>query len=111
KLDAVLAGIDAARRRFARSTPTDADASPHRSPLLKIDTVVIRGVNDDEIVDLLEYAKSMTAEIRYIEYMDVGGATKWSTDRVVSRAAILEILGGRYGRITPIAEHSSAPAE
>jgi len=47
----------------------------------KIDTVVIKGVNDDELVDLVEYGKSMSAEVRFIEYMDVGGATKWSADR------------------------------
>ena len=39
---------------------------------LKIDTVVIRGVNDDELFDLLRYAHSVGAEIRFIEYMDVG---------------------------------------
>jgi cyclic pyranopterin phosphate synthase len=81
------------------------------SPLLKLDTVVIRGVNDDELTDLVEYAKSMHAEVRFIEYMDVGGATRWSPDRVMSRAAMLEVLTRRYGPITPIAEHSTAPAE
>ncbi|HZL20217.1 MAG TPA: radical SAM protein, partial [Polyangia bacterium] len=41
----------------------------------KIDTVVIKGVNDDELADLIEYGKTMGAEVRFIEYMDVGGAT------------------------------------
>jgi cyclic pyranopterin phosphate synthase len=80
-------------------------------PGLKLDTVVMRGVNDDEIVDLLEFARRMGAEIRFIEYMDVGGATRWSMDQVVSRAEILERLGARYGRVEPIAEQSSAPAD
>ena len=80
-------------------------------PGLKLDTVVMRGVNDDEIADLIEFARRMGAELRFIEYMDVGGATRWSMDQVVSRADILERLGQRYGRIEAIVEESSAPAD
>jgi cyclic pyranopterin phosphate synthase len=80
-------------------------------PSLKLDTVAIRGFNDDELVDLIEYGKRMEAEVRFIEYMDVGGATGWSLEKVLSRAAILQILGRRYGRIEPIIEDSSAPAQ
>ena len=82
-----------------------------RWPGLKLDTVVMRGVNDDELVDLMEFARRMSAEIRFIEYMDVGGATRWSMDKVVSRAGILERLRARYGRIEDILEASSAPAD
>jgi cyclic pyranopterin phosphate synthase len=78
---------------------------------LKIDSVVIRGVNEDELVPLLEHGKRFGAEVRFIEYMDVGGATLWSRDKVVSRAEILGTLARRYGPIEPVAEKSSAPAE
>ena len=77
----------------------------------KIDTVVIRGVNDDEIVDLIEYGKAMGAEVRFIEYMDVGGATKWAPGSVVSRQEILARLAAHYGGVAPIVEDSSAPAD
>jgi cyclic pyranopterin phosphate synthase len=80
-------------------------------PAPKLDTVVMRGVNDDELIDLIEYARGVGAEVRFIEYMDVGGATHWSRDRVVSRAEILAALGVRYGRVEPVLEESSAPAE
>jgi len=80
-------------------------------PGLKLDTVVMRGVNDDELVDLLEFARGASAELRFIEYMDVGGATRWSMDKVVSRAEMLERLSERYGRIEPVVEESSAPAD
>ncbi|HLC43041.1 MAG TPA: radical SAM protein, partial [Methylomirabilota bacterium] len=53
---------------------------------LKLDSVIMRGVNDDELADLIEYGKKVNAEVRFIEYMDVGGATLWSIDNVVSRA-------------------------
>ncbi|MGH7389816.1 MAG: GTP 3',8-cyclase MoaA [Candidatus Rokuibacteriota bacterium] len=78
----------------------------------KLDTVAMRGVNDDELVDLVEFARGVPAEIRFIEYMDVGGATRWSMDRVVSRREILDVVGRRYGAIEPVPEPgSTAPAE
>jgi GTP 3',8-cyclase len=77
----------------------------------KLDTVVIRGVNDDELVDLIEFARRVPAEVRFIEYMDVGGATHWSMDRVVSRKEMLETLEARYGPIEPIVEQTTAPAD
>lgn len=80
-------------------------------PGLKIDTVVMRGVNDDELVDLIEYGRRVNGEVRFIEYMDVGGATTWSMDQVLSRSDMLGVLGRRYGRIEPIADDSSAPAD
>jgi len=97
ELPAVLAGIDAAARAGFDS--------------LKIDTVVIRGRNDDELVDLLEFARSVHAEIRFIEYMDVGGATHWTMDAVLSQREILERLGAAYGAIEPLPGRDSAPAE
>jgi cyclic pyranopterin phosphate synthase len=78
---------------------------------LKIDSVVIRGVNDDELVPLVEYGRRAGAEVRFIEYMDVGGATRWSRDAVVPGTEILERLEGHYGHIEPIVEESSAPAD
>jgi len=93
----VLAGIQAAAEAGFRS--------------VKIDSVVIRGVNEEELVDLLAYGKRVGAEVRFIEYMDVGGATLWSRDKVVSRAEILGVLARHYGPIAPVVEESSAPAE
>src|SRR4029079_7451897 len=49
--------------------------------------------------------------VRFIEYMDVGGATRWSPADVVSRAEILKDLAGRYAPIDPIVGVSSAPAD
>ena len=80
---------------------------------LKLNSVVIRGYNDDEVIELLDFARAEQAELRYIEYMDVGGATAWSRDQVVSRDEILERLGRRFGRPEPLAHghDSRAPAE
>jgi GTP 3',8-cyclase len=78
---------------------------------IKIDSVVIRGTNDDELVALIEYARGIGAEVRFIEYMDVGGATQWSRERVMSRQEMLTVLGREFGPIAAIMEDSSAPAD
>jgi cyclic pyranopterin phosphate synthase len=78
---------------------------------IKLNTVVIRGYNDDELADLIEFARAHDAEVRFIEYMDVGGATHWSMDQVVSEREIVERLARRYGRVEPLPEHGAAPAE
>ena len=78
---------------------------------LKLDTVAIRGFNDDELVGLIEFGKHYQAEVRFIEYMDVGGANEWTPDKVLSREAMLTSLGKFYGRIEPISERGSAPAQ
>ncbi|MBM4133949.1 MAG: GTP 3',8-cyclase MoaA [Nitrospira sp.] len=78
---------------------------------LKLDTVAMKGFNDDELADLIEYGKRVGAEVRFIEYMDVGGATDWSLAKVLSRDAILKSLGRRYGPVEPIVEAGSAPAQ
>jgi cyclic pyranopterin phosphate synthase len=96
ELDRVLDGISVAAPVF---------------PGLKLDTVVIRGVNDDELIDLIEFARRHRAEVRFIEYMDVGGATHWSMPRVLPRREMLERLEKHYGAIEPVPEASSAPAD
>jgi GTP 3',8-cyclase len=97
ELARVLEGIEAAGR---------AGFAP-----LKLDAVIMRGVNDDELPDLVEFGKRACAEVRFIEYMDVGGAIEWSPQRVVSRAEMLSALAARYGSVTPLDEGGSAPAE
>ena len=93
----VLAGITAAR---AAGFP------------LKLNTVVMRGTNDDELVDLIEFGRAHDAEVRFIEYMDVGGATAWSAEQVFSQREILARLSAHYGAIEAVPSADvAAPAE
>ena len=78
---------------------------------LKLDTVAMKGYNDDELIPLIEYGKRVNGEVRFIEYMDVGGANDWSPDKVLSRKDILLLLTNYYGTIEPLHEMSSAPAQ
>ncbi|MBI4701740.1 MAG: GTP 3',8-cyclase MoaA [Deltaproteobacteria bacterium] len=92
----VLAGLEAAR---------DAGLSP-----IKLDALLLRGANDDELFDLLDFARSIGAELRFIEYMDVGGATGWRPEQVVPQAEILARVAQRYGAPLPFGDRGSAPA-
>jgi len=78
---------------------------------LKLDTVVVRGNNDGELVELTHFAHEIGAEIRFIEYMDVGGATRWEPGLVVPQAEMLEKLAASYGSAQPLPGRGSAPAE
>ncbi len=92
----VLAGIDAAVATFGA---------------IKLDTVLMRGTNDDEIADLLGFAAERRAEIRFIEYMDVPGATQWEPTRVVSRADILASVTAAFGAVEALPPDGPAPAQ
>ena len=76
---------------------------------LKLNTVIERGVNDDEILDLLDYAVTEGFEIRYIEYMDVGNVNHWTSSKLVSKSDILERIASRH-RFEPIPGRGSAPS-
>ncbi len=95
----VLAGLDAAAAAGFQRT--------------KLNTVVIRGFNDDELLDLLDVARGRGLEVRFIEYMDVGGATHWSPAAVVSRTEILAKIAAREGSVTPVPDPADprAPAD
>ncbi len=94
----VLAGLDAAAAAGFEG--------------LKLDTVLLRGFNDDEVVPLLSFARARGAELRFIEYMDVGGATRWDPRQVVPRAELLSRLTQHFGVAPlPLPERTSAPAE
>jgi cyclic pyranopterin phosphate synthase len=93
----VLEGIAAAQRvGFTRT---------------KLNAVVIRGFNEDELADLIDFGRAHDVEVRFIEYMDVGGALRWSKNQVYSRAEMLRELEKRYGRIRELRLGGSAPAE
>ena len=80
---------------------------------LKINAVVVRGFNDDEVVPLVSFARDRGVEMRFIEYMDVGGATRWREEDVVSRSELLTTLAAAFNGVTPVprGDDPHAPAE
>ncbi len=77
----------------------------------KLNMVVIRGFNDDELLPMLVLGRRYGAQVRFIEYMDVGGASGWSMAQVVPKQEILERLTEAFGAPPePQAGRGSAPA-
>ena len=98
ELPAVLRGLEAAAAAGFTGT--------------KLNVVVMRGTNDDELLDMLDFARERDLEVRFIEYMDVGGATRWNMERVVPATEILERIGAARGGVAPEdSERTAAPAD
>ena len=121
-LDRVTISLDTLRpdrlRRFARTDRhadvlAGIDAALQAALPVKLNSVLVRGFNEDEIGDLLEFGRTRGIEVRFIEYMDVGGATRWSREEVVTRDEILAGISERLGAVTaiPAGGSVSAPAE
>jgi GTP 3',8-cyclase len=95
-LDDVFAGIDAAR-----------DAGFER---IKVNAVVLRGVNDVDVVPLAKYARDRGLEMRYIEYMPIGGEA-WEREKVVFAHEILDRLEREVAPLVPAEDYDPrAPA-
>jgi GTP 3',8-cyclase len=92
----VLGGIFAAMR--------------HGIKPVKLNSVVQRGVNDDDIIELVEFSRQNGFWIRFIEYMDVGNSNNWVSDKMVSKKEILEKINGRYPLQEIGRNDESAPA-
>jgi len=105
-LDRVTVSCDSLlRHRFAEITLRDAldevmrglevAASEDLGPI-KINAVVMRGVNDDEIVSFAELARRANYDVRFIEYMPLDAQDQWNAERVVPGAEIIEAIGRSY---------------
>ncbi len=94
ELDKVLDGIDAA---------IEVGFDP-----VKINAVIMKGINDDEILDFVEFGRKKGVVIRFIEFMPLDADQAWSNDKVMSQQAIVEIISGAHP-IEPI-QRGSSPA-
>ena len=81
-LSDVLAGIDAA---------VGAGLSP-----VKVNVVPIRGVNDDELADFVQFGRDRGVEVRFIEFMPLDAQGEWRSERVVTRAEVLAAVADRF---------------
>jgi cyclic pyranopterin phosphate synthase len=93
ELDRVLAGIDAA---------LDAGMQP-----VKVNCVVMRGVNDDEVVDLAAFGREKGVGMRFIEFMPLDADEAWSRDKVVPAREILE----RVDTVFPLESASASEVD
>ena len=73
----------------------DAAASAGLAPL-KVNMVVKRGMNDDQIVDLAAHFRGTGHIVRFIEFMDVGSTNGWRMDDVIPSAEVVRRISGRF---------------
>lgn len=107
------------RQRFADLTRRDriddvfegiAAAAASELRPLKLNTVAMRGVNDDELPDLVAFAMEVGAQLRFIEQMPLDAGHTWDRASMVTREEILEKLGARWS-LEPVTGRGGAPAE
>lgn len=77
---------------------------------IKINAVIERGVNDDEIIDLVDFARRHGFAMRFIEYMDVGNANQWKSDKLVPKSEILDTIRKHYAFQEVGRDQDSAPS-
>lgn len=77
---------------------------------VKVNTVLMRGVNDDEAFELLEWALENDYSLRFIEQMPLDPQHGWDRGTMVAADEILKVLGRDYV-LTPVEQRGSAPAE
>ncbi len=95
ELGSVLAGIDAA---------IEAEFD-----VVKLNAVLMRGINDDEIIDFLTLGRDKGLVVRFIEFMPLDAQGEWSNDRVVPYEEIIS-LARQHFEFDPV-ERGSSPAE
>ena len=96
ELTRVLDGIEAAK---------EAGFSP-----VKVNCVVERGMNDDEIVDLATWARATAVELRFIEFMPLDASEAWASDKVVGQDEIVARLAEVFP-LEPVPARGAAPAD
>ncbi len=96
ELENVLAGIDAA---------IDAGFEP-----VKINAVIERGVNDDELVDLARYGRDTGVEVRFIEFMPLDATDEWQRSKVVGQDEIVARLSEVW-ELEQVPARGAAPAD
>jgi GTP 3',8-cyclase len=119
-LDRVNVSLDSLQReRFAQMTRRDdlakvldgiAAAKEVGFDPIKVNAVVERGVNDDEIVDLCTWARREGLALRFIEWMPLDAGDAWQMSKVVSQHEILERINAVYP-LVPAGNRGAAPAD
>ncbi len=96
ELERVLDGVEAAK---------EAGFEP-----VKVNAVVERGVNDDEIVDLARYGRDHHVEVRFIEFMPLDADGQWGNDKVVGQDEIVERINDVFP-VEQLPARGAAPAD
>lgn len=99
-LDAIDDGVFRVMSGSARSVAEvlgGIDAALAAGLAIKINCVVRRGINEDQVLPLAEYARRLGIMVRFIEFMDVGNHNRWHSSSVMPAREVLGILDRAFG--------------
>jgi len=85
-------------------------AAEHAGLEVKVNTVIIRGWNDDEIVDFAKFARCTGYTVRFIEFMPLDGTGMWEPNLVVSKRETIQRINEDLKELKPLYNKSSEPA-
>ena len=102
-LDPHLFQIMTRRKGFDKVIGAIDEAVRLGMPHVKINTVVMRGVNDQEVLNFAAYTKENPVNVRFIEYMPFDG-NKWNRDKLVPFKELIERIEGIYGRLNKLGD-------
>jgi cyclic pyranopterin phosphate synthase len=115
-LESVNISLDSFKAaRFKAITGTDGfkkvmdsiDAADDIGLKVKVNTVIIRGWNEDEITDFSEFARNSGHIVRFIEFMPLDGSGIWQSNLVFSKKEMIEVITNSIGEIVPLDIHSN----
>lgn len=111
-LDPLRFNLVTRRNHFHRVWEGIEEAGRQGLGPIKLNAVLMRGVNDDEIPRFADLARSRPFVIRFIEFMPIGADDGWSPDRVVSSGEIIRRIEDHTGvRLVPVERHGFQPAD
>jgi cyclic pyranopterin phosphate synthase len=119
-LKSVNISLDSLRReRFKSMTGADCldkvlcsiNAAQNAGLQVKINSVIVRGWNDDEVIDLTRFAIATGHPVRFIEFMPLDGSDIWAPDMVFSKREMMKRIQDALGPMSPISNASSEPAQ
>ncbi|CAO0789942.1 unnamed protein product [Mucor circinelloides] len=102
-LDPHLFQIMTRRKGFDKVTGAIDEAVRLGMPHVKINTVVMRGVNDQEVLNFAAYTKENPVNVRFIEYMPFDG-NKWNRDKLVPFKELIDRIETIYGRLDKLGD-------
>lgn len=103
---AYITGVDAYDRVLESiSLAKDLGLNP-----VKINTVIIKGFNDDEIIDFARFAKVWDVQVRFIEFMPFGESTLWDSSKIIPSSAVEKLIKETY-HLKPSRNSHKGPAK
>jgi cyclic pyranopterin phosphate synthase len=100
-----MSGVEGIDRVFASINAADAAGLK-----VKINTVIMRGWNDDEVVNFAKFARDTGYTVRFIEFMPLDGAGLWTPQLVFTKKEMIERIENELVHLSPLNNNSSEPA-